>query len=195
MANVGQHDAMLAGPSVYNLGWGCLDVPLVPEEDEALYDDIGEHLAAGDSDLPAKITLEGSKIERQILVLLSNGNVNNDEQLGSMELDMCEKQAKMEIIQICDIIADLFFQYKHVMRGAVRCSLCNNGQHRVKALHEERTLHACMYSRCCQKLEKLKCGPKILNVLKVLSEDLQVSTAVLNPNLPASSSIKLSWLW
>ncbi|KAF9546258.1 hypothetical protein CPC08DRAFT_649119 [Agrocybe pediades] len=54
-----------------------------------------------------------------------------------------------------------------------------------------------MYTRCRRKMIKLNADPdKTNNVFRELTkEDVKASTAILKPNIPGSTKLKLSWIW
>lgn len=137
---------------------------------------------------------ELSPIERKTIVLPSNGNV---ESLASdLEIQFRTRQAQTQLNQLRDLIADILFQFSHVIRGQIRKNVRTRSQKRVKSLHNQLTLHARIYTRCRNHLVALNCGPSILGQYRVLTrEDLKSSTAILDPNEPGSTSIKLSWIW
>src|SRR5260221_6408862 len=53
-----------------------------------------------------------------------------------------------------------------------------------------------VYGRACAALVRLNADEATLNKFLVLSkDDVKASTAILNPNIPGSSSHQLSWIW
>ena len=53
-----------------------------------------------------------------------------------------------------------------------------------------------VYCRARAALVRLGADEITLNKFKVLTrEDVKASTAILDPNIPGSSSIRLSWIW
>ena len=67
---------------------------------------------------------------------------------------------------------------------------------RIKSVHNHLTLHARIYVHCQNHLVTLNCGESILNQYHILTkEDLKSSTAILDPNKPGSTTLKLSWIW
>ena len=53
-----------------------------------------------------------------------------------------------------------------------------------------------MYSRCRTRIVALGADEATHARLKILSpSDIKASTAIINPNEPGSSTIKLSWIW
>lgn len=159
--------------------------PVLDEETE--YDEPDESTMSNrESDL--------TPVERKIIVIPSNGNVINN--AAELEMSFRTRQADSQLNQIRDVIADISFQYSHVIRGQIRKTIRTRSQKRIKSLHHKLSLHARIYTRCRNHLVALKCLPSILRQYRVLKkEDLKTSTAILNPNQPGSTSLKLSWIW
>jgi len=117
--------------------------------------------------------------------------------MADLEIREQVKQARRQISRIRDLIADISFQFLHVVRNAPRKSNRTAGQKRVTALHNELSYNARIYARCRSRLMTLRCGEDILHIFRVLTrEDLKASTEILRPNEQGSSTpVKLSWIW
>ena len=115
---------------------------------------------------------------------------------AQVEIHQQKRQAHWQIVRLRDIIADISFQYSHVIQGTIRRSVRATAQKRIKSLQNELVLHARIYSHCRTRLIALQCDERWLRIFRVLTRsDLKASTAILQPNLPGSSSLKLSWIW
>jgi hypothetical protein len=133
-------------------------------------------------------------IERKVIILPSNGNIATD--VAELEIKYRTQQANSELNQLRDLIADISFQFSHVIRGQIRKNIRTRSQKRIKSVHNQLTLHARIYARCRNHLVALNCGDSILRQFRVLTkEDLKSSTAILDPNQPGSTTLKLSWIW
>ncbi|KAF8950435.1 hypothetical protein BDZ97DRAFT_1933982 [Flammula alnicola] len=133
-------------------------------------------------------------VERQQLSLPSNGNVAGD--LKHVELSACKKQAHAQLNRLRELIADISFHYSHVIRAAPRKAVRTRGHQNVRRIGHELVFHARIYSRCRTRLVQLGCDPETLRVFRVLTKtDLRASTAIVNPNITGSTSLRLSWLW
>lgn len=133
-------------------------------------------------------------IERKVIILPSNGNVKTE--VSDLEIKYRIKQANTELNQLRDLIADISFQFSHIIRGQIRKNIRTRSQKRIKSIHNQVTLHARIYARCRNHLVALNCGESILRQYRILTkEDLKSSTAILDPNQPGSTRIKLSWIW
>jgi hypothetical protein len=133
-------------------------------------------------------------IERKVIALPSNGNLETD--VSDLEIKFRTRQANSELNQLRDLIADISFQYSHVVRGQIRKNIRTRSQKRIKLIHNQLTLHARIYARCRNHLVALNCEESILRRYRILTkEDLKSSTAILDPNKPGSTTLKLSWIW
>ena len=157
-------------------------------DDETEYDDYEEPTV--------KAVTHLTPIERKTIVLPSNGNVESNPSASDLEIKFRKMQAHSQLNRIRDLIADISFQFSHVIRGQIRKNIRTRSQKRVKSLHNELTLHARIYTRCRNHLVALDCGHSTLGQYRELKkEDLKSSTAILEPNQPGSTSLKLSWIW
>jgi hypothetical protein len=141
-----------------------------------------------------KTGLDPSAVERQVLTLPSNGNVNED--VATLEIRDRVKQARRQITRLRDLIADISFQYSHVVRNAPRKSYRTAAQKRVRNLHNDLSYNARIYAECRSRLITLNCEESLLRMFRVLTrQDLKASTEILRPNEQGSSSVRLSWIW
>ena len=160
-------------------------------DDETKYDEYE------DESLAPTVNEISSSIERKVIILPSNGNVERSEtNVSDLEISFRTRQADSQLIQLRDLIADISFQFSHVIRGQIRKNIRSRSQKRIKSLHNQLSLHARIYTRCRNHLVALKCDQSILGRFRILKkDDLKSSTAILDPNQSGSSSIKLSWIW
>jgi hypothetical protein len=166
--------------------------PLVDNENE--FDEVEEAASAGESAGTTQ-NPDMSGVEREMLTLPSNGNTVG-QAVVEVEINHRIKQARQQINRLRDIIADISFQYSHVIRGAIRKSVKTTAQKHVKSLHNNLVLHARIYTRCQHRLITLKCDEQWIRIFRPLTKsDLKASTAILRPNIPGSSTLQLSWIW
>lgn len=133
-------------------------------------------------------------IEEQIIALPSNGNTSND--YRELELAHRISMAEDQLNNIRNLIADKSFQFSHVIRVSPRKGVATRARAAVKRLNNQIAEHGRMYTRCRSCLVILGADPSVLSTFKILNPvDVAGSTAILNPNEPGSSSIKLSWIW
>ena len=118
------------------------------DENEEEFDDVGESASASDSissQRPSRNS-EPIGVERERLTLPSNGNVHGI--AVQIELHHRIMQARRQVNRLRDIIADISFQYSHVIRGSGRKSVRTTAQKWVKHLHNDLVLQAQIYTRC-----------------------------------------------
>jgi hypothetical protein len=171
------------------VGW----VEAANEDEEGQFD---ETTRSPDDPGPGGKTAQADPraVERQVLTLPSNGNVNED--VAGLEIRDRVKQARRQIVRLRDLIADISFQFSHVVRNAPRKGFRTAGQKRVRVLHNEVSYHARIYAQCRSRLITLNCEESVLRRFRVLTrQDLKASTEILRPNEQGSSSVKLSWIW
>jgi hypothetical protein len=63
-------------------------------------------------------------------------------------------------------------------------------------LNDKIAFHCRVYGQARSALVQLGADDGTLKTLRVLlKDDVKASTAMINPNSPGSSSVKLSWIW
>ena len=166
-----------------------------PANEKPISDDETEYDEYDELEEPiAKPVTDITPIERKVIVLPSNGNVKTN--VADLEIKFRIMEAQTQLNKLRDLIADISFQFSHVIRGQIRKKIRTRSQKRVKSLHNKLTLHARIYTRCRNYLVALNCGDSILGQFHVLKrEDLKTSTVILDPNQPGSTKLKLSWIW
>lgn len=133
-------------------------------------------------------------IEEQIIPLPSNGNVSDS--YRDLELSHRIVHADHHLTRIRDLIAEKSFQYSHVIRVAPRKGVNIHSRAAVKKLNFQISVHCRQYSQCRTRLLRLGADPATQSRLRVLTpDDVKASTAIVNPNEPGSTRLKLSWIW
>jgi hypothetical protein len=133
-------------------------------------------------------------IEDQIIALPSNGNTSVV--YRDLELTHRIRLAEEQLNHIRNLIAEKSFQFSHVIRVSPRKGATTRSRAAVKKLNNQIAEHGRMYGRCRAAIQILKADDIILSRLKILTPtDVGASTAMLNPNAPGSTRIKLSWIW
>ena len=129
-------------------------------------------------------------VEEQQIYLPYNGA------LADVEINLRKNQASRLLHQLRELIAHKSFQYSHIIRAAPRKGVRTKSRAVVKELVNKITLHARMYNHCRSRLVALGCDAVTSSVFQRLTKgDLNASTAVLQPNEPGSTTLRLSWLW
>lgn len=133
-------------------------------------------------------------IENRPLPLPSYCGLDNE--FSDIELQLRQKQASRILLSIWTTIADKSFQYSHVLRVAPRKSVKTRARSAIAKLNSKIATDCCIYTRCRSAMVRLGADAVILDWFQLLTRaDVKASTALLNPNIPGSSSIRLSWIW
>lgn len=134
------------------------------------------------------------QIEDQIMPLPSNGNVGQE--YAQLELSHRISKAECHLNRIRDLIAEKSFQYSHVIRAAPRKAVNTRSRTQVKKLNLQISINCRLYTHCRSRLITLGAQPAVQSRFQKLTpEDIKASTAIINPNEPGSTRLKLSWIW
>lgn len=132
--------------------------------------------------------------ERQPISLPSNSLQSHP--LLEVELLFRKQQAERYLTALRETIAEKSFHFSHVMRVAPKKSVRTRARAIIVKLNERISLYSRVYTRCRGALVRLNADSTILDRFQVLRrEDVNASTAILDPNLPGASSLRLSWIW
>jgi len=113
-----------------------------------------------------------------------------------LELSHRISHANHHLNRIWDLIAEKSFQYSHVICVAPRKAVNTQSRAAVKKLNLEIALHCQLYSQCQTQLLRLGADLATQSQFRVLTpDDVKASTAIVNPNEPSSTQLKLSWIW
>jgi len=117
-------------------------------------------------------------------------------ELSNIELQLRQQQASRILLSIQTTIADKSFQYSHVLCVAPRKSVKMRARSVIAKLNSKIATYCCIYTRCRSAMVRLGADAAILDRFQLLTRaDVKASTALLNPNVPGSSSVRLSWIW
>lgn len=113
-----------------------------------------------------------------------------------MELSHRISHANLHLNRIRDLIAEKSFQYSHVIRVSPRKGVNTHSRVAVKKLNLQISIQCRLYTQCRSRMVTLGADSATLNQFRTLTtEDIKASTAIVNPNEPGSTSLKLSWIW
>ena len=133
-------------------------------------------------------------IEHRPLPLPSYQNCEDPNAI--IELEWRQKQADRILDSIRSTIAEKSFQYSHVLRVAPRKSVQTRARAAIAKMNSLIATYAESYSRCRLAMIRLDAEGKILERYQVLTRgDLKASTALIDPNKPGASQMRLSWIW
>lgn len=135
--------------------------------------------------------------ERIPLHLPSSYNTNTaTHPFRRAELGLRVKQATRYLAALRDSIAQKSFQYSHVMRSAPSKSTRTRSRTAIIRITDHISHYSKIYCRARAALVRLGADETTLTKFKVLTrDDVKASTAILDPNIPGSSSVHLSWIW
>ena len=112
------------------------------------------------------------------------------------ELSLRISQAERTIHALCDAIADKSFQYSHVIRVAPRKHVHTRARATITKLNNVIAYHCRVYSHYQAAMVRLGASDSVLERYQILlKEHVKSSSALLNPNEPGSSRVRLSWIW
>jgi hypothetical protein len=133
-------------------------------------------------------------VEDQILFLPSNGNVRPIH--GDLECSFRITVAEHHLTQIRNLIVEKSFQFSHIIRASPRKSVTTRSRASVKKINSKIAFHCRLYSRCRDRFVALGADEATKSRLRILSpDDIKSSGAIVNPNQPGSTKLKLSWIW
>lgn len=114
----------------------------------------------------------------------------------AVELHCRMEQAERTIQALRDAIADKSFQYSHVIRVAPRKHVRTRARATIAKLNNVIAYHSRIYCHCRAAMVRLGAGDSVLARYQILlKEHVKSSSALLNPNEPGSSRVRLSWIW
>lgn len=134
------------------------------------------------------------QIEDLLIPLPSNGNVAST--YAQYELSHRISNADLHLNRIRDLIAEKSFQYSHIIRVSPRKGVNTHSRIAVKKLNLQISIQCRLYTQCRSRMITLGADSPTLNRFRILNtDDIKASTAIINPNEPGSTRLKLSWIW
>ena len=178
-----------------------LDIPAeikeILDEDEYIPASESTHLPNSSPALEDPCDQEMNTLppERRRLKIPSNCpstvNINRD-----IEINQRVAQASRTLGILRDLIAEKSFQFSHVIRVASRKMVRTRARAYITKLNLRISYQCRVYTRCRSALVALNVGKDILEKYQILKvKDLASSTALVNPNMPGSTRLQLSWIW
>ena len=146
--------------------------------------------AAGAQDTATAVLPESRRI------LIPSGWESTDNIYCAVELRLRILQADKTLQGLWDTIADKSFQYSHVICPAPRKAVNTRACMAISKLNCLITFYSRVYGQCHTAMARLGADNSILDTYQILcKEDLKSSTALLSPNEPGSTRLRLSWIW
>ena len=116
--------------------------------------------------------------------------------LQTVELNARIRQARHYLNALREVVAEKSFHYSHVLRQAPNKTIKTRARGVIAKLNNQITLYCRAYVRTRAMLVRLGADAATLRTFQVLvMSDVRASTAILDPNEPGSSSLRLSWIW
>jgi len=117
--------------------------------------------------------------------------------LREKEFELRRGHANDSLAGIRANIGHQAFQYKKTLRPAHKKIHRTRARSAIQATNWELVLHCRVYKRTHQVMIDLQFEPETVEALYqlVTKRDLDVKTAVKDPNVAGSSQVKLSWIW
>jgi len=172
----------------------------VGNESLEMWDDVAYELVPGgpnrvpDDAEPVSLAPTEKGLEDHVIPFPSNGNIGPA--YSQLEVTHRISHCDHHISRLRDLIAEKSFQYSHIIRVSPRKAVNTRSRAEVKKLNLQISIHCRLYTQCRARLIRLGAEPEILNRLLPLSyEDVKASSAMINPNEPGSTQLKLSWIW
>lgn len=133
-------------------------------------------------------------------VILPSTHMRDNKPLCKAELNLRIKQATRFLQAIRDAVAEKSFQYSHVLRSALSNGVRTRSRASIAKTNDRIAFYCRVYTRARAAMVRLGSGlgsdDTILETFKILQkDDVKASTAILNPNIPGSSNLRLSWIW
>ena len=118
-------------------------------------------------------------------------------QLMKKELELRKGHANDCLATMRSIIGQEAFQYKKILRPAHDKVHRTRARSSIQTVHRTLILQSRLYKRTRNAMLSLNMDLAILDshYKELTKKDIQVSSAVADPNIPGSSQTKLSWIW
>ena len=111
-------------------------------------------------------------------------------------LTLRKRQVNQHLNLLREAIANKSFQYSHIIQPAARRVVRSYAYLAVRKLNHTISFLCHAYTQCRSAMIQLGADDNVLQVFKVLSkQDVKASTTLLDPNIPGSMTIELSWIW
>ncbi|KAF8816373.1 hypothetical protein BYT27DRAFT_7221526 [Phlegmacium glaucopus] len=112
------------------------------------------------------------------------------------ELKLRRGHANDCLAEIRTIIGQEAFKYKRILQPANDKARRTRARSSIQAVHRTLVLQCRLYRRTRHAMLSLGMESAELTVYKELTyDDIKVSSAISNPNIPGSSRTQLSWIW
>lgn len=112
------------------------------------------------------------------------------------ELAVRRHNAEHLLAKVREAVADRSFQYSHIIRKAPTKGVKTRARTKAISQAVHLTDLARQYNRSRDTMQRLGASDQDLKRYQKLEKsDLKASTAILNPNMPGSTTRKVGWIW
>jgi hypothetical protein len=181
---------------------GHVDRTVALEEDWSDWvDNLDDETGSTSISEPSRVGSDLSSDDELVLpekrpINLPSMNMKSNPELRQLERSFQIKQATRHLSALREAIAEKSFQFSHVIRGAPSKAVRTRSRTLIAKINERIGYLCQIYGRSRSALTRLEADQTTLNRFRTLTkEDIKSSTAILNPNIPGSSSLVLSWIW
>jgi len=114
----------------------------------------------------------------------------------AIELAVRKTKAEHVLAKVREAVADRSFQYSHIIRKAPTKGVKTRARTKAITQAVHLTDLARQYNRARETMQRLGASETDLRRYQKLERcDLKASTAVLNPNMPGSTTRQVGWIW
>src|SRR5579863_454651 len=165
--------------------------------DTTTFDNWDDEQSSDNVDLPSRPSPVLDELPPELRpVPLPSTHLPSGHYFHGQELGLRILQSTRCLAAIRDLVAEKSFEYAHVMRKAATKRIQTRSRSSIVKLNDQLTFCCRVYTWARAALVRLGAGESLLNRFRLLSKDhVKASTAILNPNIPGSSSLRLSWIW
>jgi hypothetical protein len=114
----------------------------------------------------------------------------------AVELTVRKSKAEQLLAKVREAVADRSFQYSHIIRKAPTKGVKTRARTKAISQAVHLTDFARQYNRNRDAMQQLGVSDQDLRRYRQLEKsDLKASTAILNPNMPGSTTSQVAWIW
>jgi hypothetical protein len=184
--------------------------PMPDMNDPAAFDDLDNDIHAvsmGKSDLPHEgfeedIDAGGTSSDQDVnlpefrILPIPSAIDQPLDHHRKIEMRLRERQADTLLTSLRELIAEKSFHYSHILRLTKGQSMRSRARCKIARLNAEMSLCCRAYIRCRTAMIRLQTPDEILKRYQPLTKShIRASTALVDPNRPGFSTLRLSWIW
>ena len=151
---------------------------------------------------PPEQMLDETQPERSVIALPSTVPIGSAHRvplvrLLGQEFELRKGHANDALGSIRRIIGQEAFQYKKILRRAPDKVHRTRARASIQAVHRGLVLHSRIYMRTRKAIINLGLEPIMVSSIyqMLIKKDIEVSSAIADPNVSGSTRSRLSWIW